>query len=175
MASSTKELIIPNRLFENLMPVKKKTTSILIEERQKTKNVDLRHVRRVMNIILCFLQCEDKEISLLFVDDNEIREINSRYLNRDYPTNVISFSLTEGEFGNINPNVLGDIVISVETAMKDADEAGIEFNDELEFLMIHGILHLLHYNHEDTSKDKAQKMKEKEQELFARLKGYQIE
>ena len=127
-----------------------------------------------MNIILSYLQCEDKEISLLFVDDNEIREINSRYLNRDYPTNVISFSLTEGEFGNINPNVLGDIVISVETAMKGADEAGIEFNDELEFLLIHGILHLLNYNHENTSTDEAQTMKEKEQELFTMLKGYQI-
>ena len=157
------------------MAAKKKTISILIEDRQKTINIDLRHVRRVMNIILSYLQCEDKEISLLFVDDNEIREINSRYLNRDYPTNIISFSLTEGEFGNINPNILGDIVISVETALKDADEAGIEFNDELEFLMIHGILHLLNYNHENTSKDKAQKMKAKEQELFTMLKGYQIE
>ncbi len=157
------------------MVAKKKTMSILIEDRQKTINVDLRNVRRVMNIILSYLQCEDKEISLLFVDDNEIREINSRYLNRDYPTNVISFSLTEGEFGNINPNVLGDIVISVETAMKGADEAGIEFNDELEFLLIHGILHLLNYNHENTSTDEAQTMKEKEQELFTMLKGYQIE
>ena len=156
------------------MVAKKKTMSILIEDRQKTINVDLRNVRRVMNIILSYLQCEDKEISLLFVDDNEIREINSRYLNRDYPTNVISFSLTEGEFGNINPNVLGDIVISVETAMKGADEAGIEFNDELEFLLIHGILHLLNYNHENTSTDEAQTMKEKEQELFTMLKGYQI-
>jgi probable rRNA maturation factor len=156
------------------MAAKKKKMSILIEDRQTTINVDLRHVRRAMNIILSYLQCEDKEISLLFVDDNDIREINSRYLNRDYPTNVISFSLTEGEFGNINPNILGDIVISVETAMKGADEAGIEFNDELEFLLIHGILHLLNYNHENTSTDEAQKMKEKEQELFTMLKGYQI-
>jgi probable rRNA maturation factor len=115
---------------------------------------------------------KDKEISLLFVDNNDIREINNRYLNRDYSTNVISFSLTEGEFGNINPNILGDVVISVETAQKDAEEAGIKLNDELDFLMIHGILHLLDYDHENTNEDEIQKMEKKEQELFIMLKGY---
>jgi probable rRNA maturation factor len=117
-----------------------------------------------------YLDCKDKEISLLFVDNNEIRKINKRYLNLDYSTNVITFSLTEGEFGNINPKILGDIVISVEKALKDADEAGIELNDELEFLMIHGMLHLLNYNHENTSEDEAQKMQRKEQEIFGILK-----
>jgi len=144
--------------------------SILIEDRQKKINVNLRHVRRLFSKIMKYLDCKDKEISLLFVDNNEIREINKRYLNRDYSTNVITFSLTEGEFGNINPKVLGDIVISVETALKDAEEAGIELNDELEFLMIHGMLHLLNYNHENTSVDEVKKMESKEQEVFGILK-----
>jgi probable rRNA maturation factor len=117
-----------------------------------------------------YLDCKDKEISLLFVNNDEIREINKRYLNRDYPTNVITFSLTEGELGNINPKILGDIVISVERASKDAEEAGIELSDELEFLMIHGILHLLNYNHENTSEDEVKKMERKEQEVFGILK-----
>ncbi len=144
--------------------------SILIENRQKRINVDLRRVRRLLSKIMKYLDCKDKEISLLFVNNDEIREINKRYLNRDYPTNVITFSLTEGEFGNINPKILGDIVISVERASKDAEEAGIELSDELEFLMIHGILHLLNYNHENTSEDEVKKMERKEQEVFGILK-----
>ncbi len=149
--------------------------SILIEDRQKKVNLDLRRIRRVMNKILRYLDCPDKDISLLFVDDSYIREINKLYLNRDYPTNVISFSLSEGEFGNINPDILGDIVISVETAIKDAVVHGMDIDDELDFLMIHGLLHLCDYNHEDTDEDKAQEMEKKEQEIFFKLKGYRIE
>jgi probable rRNA maturation factor len=125
-----------------------------------------------MKKILNLLDCDDKEISLLFVDDDEIRKINHLYLNRDYPTNVISFSLSEGEFGNVNPHILGDIVISVETALNDSEAAGINLNDELDFLMIHGILHLLEYDHENTTEDEIQKMEKKEQELFNILKEY---
>ncbi len=120
------------------------------------------------------LNCSDKVIGLLFVDDREIREINRNYLSRDYPTNVISFSLTEGDFGDINPDILGDIVISVETAFKDAERSGMAFNDELAFLMIHGILHLLNYDHENASQVKTQVMRRKEQELFYKLKRYEI-
>ena len=122
-----------------------------------------------------YLCCGDKVISLLFVDDNGIREINRRYLNRDYPTNVLSFSLGEGECGDINPDILGDIVISAETALKDAEGSGIVFNDELAFLMIHGILHLLDYDHENADEVKTRTMKKKERELFHMLKGYEIQ
>jgi probable rRNA maturation factor len=153
----------------------KKTMPIIIENRQKKISIDRRRVRRAMSRIMKYLYCSDKVISLLFVDNKEIREINRRYLSRDYPTNVISFSLTEGEFGDINPNILGDIVISAERAFKDAEKSGIDFNDELAFLMIHGVLHLLNYNHENASRVKTQKMKKKEQELFYMLKGYEIQ
>jgi probable rRNA maturation factor len=154
---------------------RKETMPIIIENRQKQISIDRRSVRRAMSGIMKCLNCSDKVISLLFVDDKEIREINRRYLSRDYPTNVISFSLTEGEFGDINPNILGDIVISAETAFKDAEKSGIDFNDELAFLMIHGVLHLLDYNHENASQVKTQKMKRKERELFYMLKGYEIQ
>lgn len=140
--------------------------AILIENRQRRIKIDLRRVRRVLNKILKTLNCEDKEISLLFVDDEGIRDINRRFLNRDHPTNVISFSMWEGEFGDINPHILGDIVISVETALRDAGK----LDDELDFLMIHGLLHLLGYNHEDTSEDEARRMEDKEKELFLILK-----
>jgi probable rRNA maturation factor len=168
-------LTIPVPSFGNLTAGGKMTMPIIIDNRQKKISVDRRSVRRAMSRIMNYLNCSDKVISLLFVDDKEIRRINRRYLNRDYRTNVISFSLTEGEFGEINSNILGDIVISVQTAFKDAEKSGIDFNDELAFLMIHGVLHLLNYNHENASKVKTQEMKKKEQELFYMLKGYEIE
>lgn len=131
-------------------------------------------MQRALHDILENLDCRDKEISLLFIDDDGIREINKEYLGRDYPTNVIAFSMTEGEFGDINPDMLGDIIISVETALRNAKDAEIEFEEELDFLMIHGILHLLGYDHE-TSEADARRMEEKERELFFALNNYMIE
>jgi probable rRNA maturation factor len=120
------------------------------------------------------LNCQDKEISLLFVDDDGIREINKKYLKRNHPTNVIAFSMTEGEFSDVNPDILGDIIISAETALRDAKNAEIEFEEELDYLIIHGILHLLGYDHK-SSEAEAKQMKEKERELFFVLNNYLIE
>lgn len=128
-----------------------------------------------MNKILRELGCRDKEVSLLLVDNEGIQEINRQHLNRDYPTNVIAFSQREGELGNLNPGILGDVVISVEKAWCDAKENGLSLEDELDFLAIHGILHLLGYDHENCSKAKAQKMKDISEAVFLNLKGYLIE
>lgn len=121
------------------------------------------------------LCCADGEISLVLVDDAQIHEINKIYLKRDRPTNVISFAMTEGEFSDINPLLLGDIILSVETAYRDAATTQIDFMDEVEFLLIHGLLHLRGYDHEGTSTDMAQKMKDKERELFSLLRHYRID
>src|SRR5208283_4887778 len=93
---------------------------IIIEDRQKKIRLDRRGVRHIMTRIMKYLNCHDKIISLIFVSNKEITEINRRYLNRNYPTNVLAFSLAAGEFGDINPDILGDIVISVDRAYNDA-------------------------------------------------------
>ena len=120
------------------------------------------------------LRCEESELSLLLVDDDQIREFNRTYLKRDRPTNVISFAMREGEFSDINPQLLGDIILSVETAHRDATAEGIDFMDEVEFLVIHGLLHLLGYEHENTPAKEARRMKTREQELFSLLRQYQF-
>jgi probable rRNA maturation factor len=145
---------------------------VLIKNRQKLFKVDLNRIRRSMKKLLKELHCDDREIGLLLVDDNQIKKLNSAYLNRNNPTNVLSFAMTEGEFGNINPQILGDIVISVETASRDALISHLDLMEELEFLIIHGLLHLIGYNHENTSAEKAMEMNDCEQELFFLLKGY---
>ncbi len=116
----------------------------------------------------------DAEVSLLFLDDEGIREINRTYLNRDYPTNVISFSMTEGPFGDLNPRILGDIVVSVERSRAEALESGLNPEDYQDYLLIHGLLHLLGYDHEYPREADGEHMREMERELFYLIKGYRI-
>ncbi len=108
---------------------------------------------------------------MVIVDDAQIREINRDYLQRDKPTNVISFAMQEGEGSGLNPLLLGDVVISSETAARDAGEAGLSFEHELVFLLLHGVLHLLGYDHERGSTEEAGRMEARERELFALLEA----
>jgi probable rRNA maturation factor len=108
------------------------------------------------------------------VDDAEIRTLNRDYLGKDRPTNVISFPMQEGAGAGIRPQLLGDVVISADTAARDAAEAGIPFERELCFLLLHGTLHLLGYDHERSGEAEARRMEAREAELFALLEqeGY---
>ncbi|HQL00248.1 MAG TPA: rRNA maturation RNase YbeY [Smithellaceae bacterium] len=139
---------------------------IQIENRQKRVKIDKRQLRSMTTKLLKTLDCKDKEISITFVDNAQIQVINRDYLGKDRPTNVISFSLQEGDFGGVNPTVLGDIIISAETALADAEKGRLTLDEELAFLIIHGLLHLLGYNHEGTTPQEAAKMRKKEKELF---------
>jgi len=109
-------------------------------------------------------------VSVVIVDDAEIRILNRDYLDRDRPTNVISFPLQEGEGAGIQPQMLGDVVISAETAARDALEAGVPFESELYFLLLHGLLHLLGYDHERGSELDAARMEAREKEIFDLLR-----
>jgi probable rRNA maturation factor len=113
------------------------------------------------------LGCPDSEISILIVDDTRIQELNRDYLQRDNATNVISFSMLVGEGADLNPQLLGDVVISADTAARDASEADTPFENELYFLLLHGILHLLGYDHERGTAEDAERMEAKEIEVFA--------
>ena len=148
---------------------------ISIQNRQKKHKVDAVRIRRDMKWLLKELDCKDREISLLLVDDEQIRDINKIYLNRDCPTNVISFAMREGAFRNVHPEMLGDIVVSVETAARDALIECLDLMDELDFLLIHGLLHILGYDHENSDEGKALKMKNRERELFYRLRNYNLD
>ena len=95
--------------------------------------------------------------------------MNREYLQRDRPTNVISFAMQEGVGAGLLPLVLGDVVISAEQAALDAAEAEIAYEHELWFLLIHGVLHLLGYDHERGSVEDAELMEARETEIFAQL------
>ncbi|MBN2645650.1 MAG: rRNA maturation RNase YbeY [Desulfuromonadaceae bacterium] len=152
-----------------------KTVKIYIESPQTNHEIALEQLHQVAQTILSALACpDDAELSVVIVDDDEIQQINRDYLQRDKPTNVISFAQQEGEGPQVCPGLLGDVVISADTAARDADEAGIPFFQELSFLLLHGILHLLGYDHERGTEEQAAEMEAKEQEIFGLLQAQQL-
>ena len=99
------------------------------------------------------------EISIALVDDNEIKRLNKKYRDKDEPTDVLSFPLDE--------IILGDIVISVETATRQARQYGHSLQRELCFLLTHGILHIFGYDHQNSG-DKKQ-MRQKEERILSKF------
>ena len=112
------------------------------------------------------------EISVTFVDDEKIHELNKQYRNIDRSTDVLSFPLGENGVYDINQDtgakLLGDIVISMEHAVAQAEEYGHSLQREVAYLTAHSMLHLLGYDHEDGGLQRI-KMREKEEAVLTRL------
>lgn len=141
---------------------------ILIDNRQNKRRILQEKIQQTAQVVLSALDCPDGELSIVVVDDLEIEALNKRYLNRLGLTNVIAFPMREGKFSNITPWLLGDVVISVEAAMREGELAKISIEDRFDQLLIHGILHLFGYDHEK-SKEEADKMEKKSNELLGVL------
>lgn len=97
-----------------------------------------------------------------------MRSLNRKYRHKDRTTDVLSFSFREGAFSDIQPDFLGDIIISVPTAARQAAAAGHGLGREINMLLIHGLLHLLGYDHE-TSDREARRMRAREAALLKRF------
>ncbi len=131
---------------------------------QYPRPLGLVRFERVAQRLLRSLGMLDLELSVLLVDDEEIARINKEWLQRPWPTNVISFS--QGEEGpDYDAGLLGDIVISVDTARREAEEAGTSLETRMEALLIHGLVHLLGFDH-TLGGAETERMQEKEQELL---------
>jgi probable rRNA maturation factor len=130
-----------------------------------------RQLKKVAVRILSALGCpEGTELSVSIVGDRSIRRVNREYLDKDRPTNVISFSQQEGDFGGVASGMLGDVIISADTSAREAELGGILPFERLCFLLLHGILHLCGYDHERSGEKEALRMEQKEAELFRTLK-----
>ena len=138
---------------------------VLIDNRQSRHKISLKKIKQTVQVILDALDCPDSEISILIVDDPQIEELNQQYLGRKGPTNVIAFAMREGEFADLSPHLLGDVVISMDTAAKEAQIAATSMERRFNELLVHGILHLLGYEHETSEKD-ARVMEDKSKELM---------
>jgi len=134
-------------------------------------------VRRAVNAALAYEEFEyPAEVSVTFVDNEAIRELNRDYRGKDAPTDVLSFPLCEEEDDFVLPPseededaeelvALGDIVISVERARAQAEEYGHSFERELAFLAVHSTLHLLGYDHERSAEEDAEQRRRQEEIL----------
>ena len=157
--------------------------NVLIDDRQnKVNSIGLEKI--IKEVIKTSLEVEgvvdNVEVCVSFVDDEEIQKLNRYYRNVDKPTDVLSFPLVEFEeiYSDINleeennkelceVEPIGDIVISLERAKKQAEEYGHSFEREIAYLTAHSMFHLMGYGHEKDDDRKI--MREKEEEVMTRL------
>ena len=100
------------------------------------------------------LQLQDREVSFLLTDDKRIHQLNKVYRDKDRPTDVLAFAMQEGELAELAGGVLGDVIVSVPTARKQADERGVSVLEEVTMLLAHGLLHLLGWDHQTPAEDR---------------------
>lgn len=122
-------------------------------------------------MILNALGCTDAELSVVIVDDQEMTGLNRQYRSIEATTDVLAFAMQDGEFGDITPELLGDVVISAPTAAAMSREHGVARETVLDLLLVHGVLHLLGYDHQPGTEE-AQAMDGKTLELM-RLLGHE--
>ena len=125
-------------------------------------------IRQKTKLILNALGCDAHEISIVITDNDQIQQLNKAYRGLNKPTNVLAFPMQEGQFSDITPGLLGDVVISCETAQQEADNANITLSERMSQLLIHGILHLMGFDHEASPLD-AQTMEEKSFKLLRKI------
>lgn len=130
---------------------------------QESVPVDRTLMRQAARLVLEGEQIADAEISLAFVDNPTIHQLNNRYLQHDEPTDVLSFPLSEPNSKKLS----GELVIGAEVAQAEAVESGHSVDAELALYVIHGILHLCGYD--DKSDDEAREMRERERHYLKTL------
>jgi len=139
--------------------------AIQILRRKSVKAPETASIRKSARIILKSLGLEKSELSVLVTDDVEMRELNRQYRGKDKPTDVLSFPQQEENCEDFVGATLGDVVISGDTASKQAGEKGHSLHKEFDVLLTHGILHLIGYDHEKGIKE-ARRMSAKEKEIL---------
>src|SRR5215470_11145764 len=144
---------------------------VTVTARRRARGLRPADVRRDAATLLRLLD-QDAELSVALVDDAEIRRLNAAYRRSDKPTDVLAFAMREGDGAALHPAMLGDVVISLDTATRQAAERGAALADEVRLLLVHGLLHLLGYDHE-RSPAEARRMFRRQRALLAQLTAAQ--
>ena len=147
--------------------------TILIDDRQNRFKLSTQQIRKTAQTLLNALGSPEGELSVLLTDDADIADLNKQYLDREGATNVIAFPMAEGEFAEISPDLLGDVVISMDTAAREAEMGETTIENRFKELLIHGILHLFGYDHETNEAD-AQQMENKSEELLEAVRSVEL-
>ncbi|MFD1030756.1 rRNA maturation RNase YbeY [Metaplanococcus flavidus] len=131
-----------------------------MDETETLAQSDIEFVEKILQHAAKNEEIADAEVSVSFVTNDRIQEINRDYREKDQPTDVISFAMEERGEGEVliqdsaEPRVLGDIIISLDRTKEQATDYGHSFERELGFLAVHGFLHLLGYDHMNDQEEK---------------------
>jgi probable rRNA maturation factor len=118
------------------------------------RGVSKTSVSALARTMLSALQMEECELSIVLMNDNQIQDLNRIYRRKNRPTDVLAFSQREGPYGAEAGTLLGDVVVSVPTARRQARARGATLREELTMLVAHGLLHLLGWDHQTESADR---------------------
>jgi probable rRNA maturation factor len=124
------------------------SAEVTVVDRQRAARVSPVRVAAFAEYVLERQRRPGAQVTVLLVGDRAMRALNRRWRGKDAPTDVLAFSQREGEGGGLHPELLGDVVISVATALRQARENRCCLAAELDRLVAHGLLHLLGYEHE---------------------------
>lgn len=116
-------------------------------------------VTRRARAMLRHLRIPKAELSIVLTTDRQIQKLNKLYRKKNKPTDVLSFGMREGRFGDAAGSLLGDIVISIPTARRQAEEKGVSVRAEVTELLAHGLLHLLGWDHRTDAEDERMRRK----------------
>lgn len=141
---------------------------VLINCRQKTPPLSLVQLKRRGERLLALCGFPDSELSILLLGDGEMAELNGQYRNRRKPTNVLAFAMGEEGGGSLVAGMLGDVIISLDTAAREAAEEQVTLHHRVTALLIHGLLHLAGHDHE-RSPQEAESMAAREENLLQQL------
>jgi probable rRNA maturation factor len=152
---------------------------VFVADEQEAVPVDLEGIARLTRFVVEQERLpDDVEVSVLFVDEPTIAKLNERFLDRSGPTDVLAFAVDEwvadddddeDEEAEEPPYLLGDVVVCPAVAARNARAHATPIAEELELLVVHGLLHLLGMDHEDD--DEAERMERREDELLRRFRG----
>ncbi len=139
--------------------------TVFITKRRATPKLDRRRLQRHAQRLLKKLEMQGHELSLLLTGDEEMRQLNSTWRGKDKTTDVLSFSQQEGEGAQVQPNVLGDVVICLPQAQRQAERRKVGLWDEVIVLLVHGVLHLVGFEHVGVTPAEAGRMARKQRTL----------
>jgi len=123
--------------------------------------IDARAVKRTAKKLLEAVNERQSALSISFVDDDEIREINRAHRGKDKPTDVLSFPLLEEGDAHLGERLLGDVVISVDSARRQAADYDASLEAEINRLLIHGVLHVMGHDHEEAAEREEMRAEER--------------
>jgi probable rRNA maturation factor len=143
--------------------------AVRVYQRQRSVAIRTALIKRRLQQIMAYLGCADRELSVVLAGDRLVRRLNRTYRGQDRPTNVLAFPQYPTYDGEPSTTLLGDVVVSLPTAAREAQTLQQCLEEHVVYLLLHGLLHLLGYDHEQSPAGR-RRMERREQEVLAHLR-----